>query len=1032
MKKLCFFLGVLPLALGVTEVRNLQPNQPFSMRFFLLFSSLYLSCSLAAQTAYFQQDVSYDIEARLDDEAHELNAHLKLTYTNNSPDTLVKIGFHLWPRAYSSDKTAFAKQMLRNGSTRFHFSERKRRGTLDSLSFTVGGQPAEHQFDAQHPDIAWVSFTATPLLPGKTVTIETPFRVRIPASFSRLGHVGTSYQITQWYPKPAVYDRKGWNVMPYLDQGEFYSEFGNFRVELTLPTNYVVAASGTLQEAEERRWLMDKGNNDREELARRAAANDLSENYVAEPFPRSGTAFKTITYTADKVHDFAWFADKRFKVLHDTLQLPGQSEAIDVWSMFTETEAALWIKSTDYLKRATRFYSEQVGAYPYPQVTGLQSALSAGGGMEYPMITVIGQNADAASLDQVLAHEVGHNWFYGILGSNERDHPWMDEGLNTFYEERYMAKFWPQKPKGIGILGRQVDYNRLGYHYTARRGIDQAPDTRSDSLSRINYWVGAYSKPAMALQELEAYVGTARFDAAMQAYYDGWKFRHPQPEDFFAAMETGLGKNLRPWFPDAFLTTKTSDWAIRGKADAATGLLPLAHKGSRPAPATAHLKSAGNKDMTASIDPQAESIATPEDLESLTLGTAENPLDLWTSNNRRGNKPLKVGLVIDQEQSDIRQIFALPLVGFNEHDGGMVGAALHNRTLEPQRLEWMLAPMFGSRSSRLTGFAGLKWRSPSSAGKVAQVTTSLGIQRFSDFTLLRTNEPYDYLRTAARLEYNFRHAPISQLKSSLSAQVINLSRSRPAFNDLGEVSGERQTSDLFLRTTYHRAVARELSPIAWSATLEYKNAGTQNAFNANHLRLEAELIGGHQYERNRFLRWRAFGGVFLINDLRDRATRSPSGFSLVDNAASDYRYDDLFVGRNLGGRNEQQLGRRQGGFRAPVSSAFSFGTSNNYMLAANVDADLPGMPDYLPLCLFLDAGYYGFRSVSSEPERGEFSWVGGAGLSIAEGRVGIYVPFIADPDTKLLLEQRGSLLNRATVRLNLSGWLPWKWVDDLL
>jgi hypothetical protein len=1016
----------------VPEVRNLHPNHSLSMRLVFLLLSIAFFNFLAAQTAYFQQDVSYDIEARLDDEAHELHAHLKLNYTNNSPDTIINIGFHLWPRAYSSGETAFAQQKLRNGSTRFHFTDHRNRGTLDSLNFTVEGKPAEHRFDTDNPDIAWVFFTATPLLPGKTISIETPFRVKIPASFSRLGHLGTSYQMTQWYPKPAVYDRNGWHVMPYLDQGEFYSEFGSFKVKLSLPTNYVVGATGTLQEAEERRWLMDKANNDREELVRRAATDDaLSKNYVSEPYPPSGTAFKTITYTAEQVHDFAWFADKRFKVLHDTLQLPGQPKAIDVWSMFTETEAALWINSTDYIKRATRFYSEQVGNYPYPQVTGLQSALSAGGGMEYPMITVIGQNGDAADLDDVLAHEVGHNWFYGILGSNERDHPWMDEGLNTFYEQRYMAKFWPDRPKGIDVLGRQVDYNRLGYHYAARQGKDQAPDTRSDSLSQVNYWISAYSKPAMALQELEAYVGTARFDAAMQAYFDGWKFRHPQPEDFFAAMEAGLGMNLQPWFPDAFLTTKTSDWAIKGKANAATGLLPLAHKGSRPAPATAHLKATGGKDMTASIDPQASAVSTPKDLESLTLGTTENPLDLWTSNNRQGNKPLKIGLVIDQEKSDARQFFALPLAGFNEHDGGMIGAGLHNRTLEPQRLEWMLAPMFGTRSSRLTGFAGLKWRSPARAGKVAQITTSLGIQRFSDFTLLRTNVPYDYVRTAALLDYTFRHAPISQVSSGLSAQVINLSRTRPDFNNLGEVSGTRKTNDLFLRATYHRALKKALSPIAWSTTLEYKNAGTQTPFNANHLRLEAELTGGHQYERNRFLRWRAFGGIFLANELRERATRSTSGFSLVDNAASDYRYDDLFTGRNLGGRNEQQLGRQQGGFRAPISSAFSFGTSNNYLLAANVDADLPGLPDYLPFCLFLDTGYYGFRSVSSEPERGAFSWVGGAGLSLAEGRVGVYMPFVADPTTKQLLEQRGNLLDRMTVRLNLSGWLPWKWVDDL-
>lgn len=1004
------------------------------MRYFYLLACLYLSFPAATQTTYFQQDVSYDIEARLDDENHVLHAHLKLTYTNNSPDTLFNLGFHLWPRAYASNETAFAQQKLRNGSTRFHFANLSSRGTLDSLSFTVAGKPAGHRFSSDHSDIAWVSCKDTPLLPGQTTTIETPFRVKIPASFSRLGHVGTSYQMTQWYPKPAVYDRDGWHVMPYLDQGEFYSEFGSFRVKLTLPDNYVVGATGTLQETEERQWLLDKAAADREVLNRRAAAGDLAEGYVSEPYPASSNIFKTITYTAEQVHDFAWFADKRFMVLHDTLQLAGKPEVTDVWSMFTETEAGLWVKSTDYLKRSTRFYSEQVGAYPYPQVTGVQSALSAGGGMEYPMITVIGQSGDAADLDEVLAHEVGHNWFYGILGSNERDHPWMDEGLNTFYEQRYMATFWADRPVGISIFGRQVDYNRLGYHYTARRGKDQAPDTRSDSLSQINYWIGAYSKPALALQQLEAQVGVEALDKAMRTYYNNWQFRHPGPADFFAALNEVLGQERVSWLSDALRTTKTGDWVIKRRQPDLDAVLTIAHHGALPAPATAHLNPLSPTPKTRTTLPDDEDKGQLQGVQvgdEILLSKAANPLDLYTLNNA-SHKRIDLGLITSQERDATYQLFVSPLAGFNEHDGIMAGAALHNRTLEPQRWEWILAPMFGTRSGEVVGMAGGRWRLPYSSGRAEQLAISFGLQRFSNFTLLRTNEPYDYRRFAAKADYTFRHAPITEVESGLSLQAINLSQTRPEFNDVGEVSGARSSSDGFLRATYHRSVKKELTPYGFSTTLEFKNAGAGSAFNANHLRLEAELTGGYQYESGRFLRWRAFGGFFLINELRDRATRSASGFSLVDNAFSDYRYDDLYLGRNLGGRNEQQLGRRQGGFRAPISSSFAFGTSNNYLLATNVDADVPGLPAYLPLSLFLDAGYYGFRSVSSEPERGEFSWVGGVGLSVLRGRLGLYVPLIADPDTKVLLEQRGNLLNRTTVRLNLAGWLPWKWVDNLL
>ncbi|MEL7163650.1 MAG: M1 family metallopeptidase, partial [Bacteroidota bacterium] len=338
---------------------------------------------------------------------HQLHGHVSMRYRNNSADTLRELWFHAWPRAFSQSNTAFGRQQLRAGETGFYFAEATERGTMDSLSFTIDGTLQEHTFDEDDPDVLFIRPTR-PVLPGTTITIATPFRVQIPASFSRLGHVGESYQITQWYPKPAVYDRDGWHPMPYLDQGEYYAEFGRFQVDITLPENYVVGATGALQDAAERAWLLEKakGQND----------------WAYDSFPPSATTFKTLRYVADDVHDFAWFADKRFRVRHDTLarpRVPGKDqEAVHVWAMYTPTEAELWNGATNYLKRSLRFYSDKIGEYPYPQMTAVQSALSAGGGMEYPMLTVIGLSGTARDLDEVLAHEVGHNWFQGVLASN--------------------------------------------------------------------------------------------------------------------------------------------------------------------------------------------------------------------------------------------------------------------------------------------------------------------------------------------------------------------------------------------------------------------------------------------------------------------------------------------------------------------------------------------------------------------------------------------------------------------------------------
>ena len=167
------------------------------------------------------------------------------------------IWFHLWPNAYKNDKTAFSDQLLENGSTKFYFSDKDQKGYINKLDFKVNNLTAKVEDHPQHIDIVKI-ILPTPLPSGQKINITTPFHVKLPYNFSRGGHDGQSYQATQWYPKPAVYDKKGWHPMPYLDQGEFYSEFGSFDVSITVPKNYVVAATGDLQNAEEKEWLKDK------------------------------------------------------------------------------------------------------------------------------------------------------------------------------------------------------------------------------------------------------------------------------------------------------------------------------------------------------------------------------------------------------------------------------------------------------------------------------------------------------------------------------------------------------------------------------------------------------------------------------------------------------------------------------------------------------------------------------------------------------------------------------------------------------
>ncbi|HEU4901609.1 MAG TPA: hypothetical protein VFT06_02430, partial [Flavisolibacter sp.] len=308
-------------------------------------SSFFILCNFLllfsyAQTGW-QQHVAYTIDVTLNDNEKTLDAFEKLVYTNNSPDTLRYLWFHIWPNAYKNDRTAFSDQLLENGNTKFYFAGKEQRGYINRLDLKADGITAKTEDHPQHIDIIKVVLPK-PLPPKRTVTITTPFHVKLPFNVSRGGYDGRSFQITQWYPKPAVYDNKGWHEMPYLDQGEFYSEFGSFDVHITVPANYVVAATGELQDEAEKQWLKTRENFSLPETPKQTTPPVArgGRPTVQKKFPARQAAApelqatKTIHYKQENVHDFAWFADRNFIVNSDTAALPS-GRVITVSTFYT-------------------------------------------------------------------------------------------------------------------------------------------------------------------------------------------------------------------------------------------------------------------------------------------------------------------------------------------------------------------------------------------------------------------------------------------------------------------------------------------------------------------------------------------------------------------------------------------------------------------------------------------------------------------------------------------------------------------------
>ncbi len=522
--------------------------------------------ALFCQTNYWQQQVNYTIDVTLNDTANTLDGYVKMDYFNRSPDTLYFIWIHAWPNAYKNDRTAFSDQLLQNGRTDFYFTSEDKRGYINRLDFKENGVAALLQDDTEHQDI-FKLLLPQPLAPHTAAKIETPFHVKLPFNFSRGGHVAQAYQITQWYPKPAVYDSKGWHKMPYLDQGEFYSEFGDYKVQITLPANYIVAATGELV-SETIEPVTEKNKFIQRILpAPPKHPPFIKRKIAADNSILSVTNTKTIIYKQNNVHDFAWFADKSFIVKTDSLQMPS-GRNIKVSAFYQPTQTAFWQNSLAFIKQAILARSKFLGEYPYNTVTAVEAEMGFDGGMEYPTITSISPVKSDAALESVIEHEVGHNWNYGVLATNERDHPWMDEGINTYYDNRYYSTGSnianPVKEKGNAqfIKNKLPEDNEKfisAILYATQK--DQPIETSSENFSEINYNTIAYYKTGQWMKLLEDRLGTTMLDSCMHEYYSRWQFKHPYPEDLKKVMEDVSGKNL-----DSEFDLLNKKGALPGKA----------------------------------------------------------------------------------------------------------------------------------------------------------------------------------------------------------------------------------------------------------------------------------------------------------------------------------------------------------------------------------------------------------------------------------------------------------------------------------
>jgi hypothetical protein len=495
---------------------------------------------------YWQQRVDYTITATLDPERQLLTGRETIRYVNNSPHMLPYLWMFLDQNicASTSVTNRLNQPPLRFQETLFDFSCLGFAGGVTLEYVRSGGRDLVHTVTGTTMRVD----LAEALRPGAETTLDIAWQFPIPEyGAGRMAREGELYEIAWWYPRLAVYDDlRGWNNDPYIGAGEFYLEYGRFDVSLKLPARFIVAATGTLQNPADVLTATQ-----RERLARARTSNSpvavIPATEAGKPATRP-TAGGNLTwrFVADSVRDFAFAAAPNWRwdavgwngILIETLYRPG---------------ATMWEEGIRMAQHTIRHFSERLYPYPYDHATTIEGPIA---GMEYPMLTFVA-GTTRENLHFTLMHELGHQWYPMIVGSNERLYPWMDEGFNTFIDIQASEEYFSGTPYGDTVAMMQVHI----HSQHAVPGQEQPLSTRPVE-SRDLFWT-AYQKPALMLHLLRHEVlGREEFDRAFRAYTAAWAYKHPGPADFFRMMRNETGVDL-DWFWRGWIyTTARLDQAV--------------------------------------------------------------------------------------------------------------------------------------------------------------------------------------------------------------------------------------------------------------------------------------------------------------------------------------------------------------------------------------------------------------------------------------------------------------------------------------
>ncbi|MBI9041027.1 M1 family metallopeptidase [Lutibacter sp.] len=531
---------------------------------FLLLFIYTITFSAQNNTTYWQQHVKYKMDVDFNVKTFQYKGTQKLEYTNNSPDELEHVFYHLFYNAFQPGSEMDARlqsvpdpdeRMVTNIGTKINPKYESRIsklnpneiGYLNVLSLKENGETVKYVAEGT---VLKVNLNKT-LKPGETVIFDMVFEGQLPVHIRRAGRNNednVAISMAQWYPKIAEYDFEGWHANPYIAR-EFHGVWGDFDVTITIDKNYTIGGTGYLQNPQE----VGHGYEDSSKKLEIKKGNTLTWHFIAP-----------------NVHDFSWAADPNYT--HDILKTQFGTELHFLYKNDEKYKKA-WKEVQPYVEKALNYFNENIGEYPYKQYSVIQAG---DGGMEYAMCTFITGGETLGSIRGLIYHEFAHSWFQHVLATNESKHSWMDEGFTTYISTLASNKIM----KGIEDVPNENSYK--GYFYAVKNELDEPLTTHADKFNtNAAFSIGSYTKGSMFLSQLNYIIGEKNLKETIKKYFSDFKFKHPTPNDFKRVAEKVSGIQLEWYLNEWIETNHTIDYAI---ANVDANKITLARVGQMPMP----------------------------------------------------------------------------------------------------------------------------------------------------------------------------------------------------------------------------------------------------------------------------------------------------------------------------------------------------------------------------------------------------------------------------------------------------------------